>query len=101
MGAAEEHSRPRVGTTGTAGPWNLIPVISLNGDVQVLARSVMVLVRTICSRGADLGPIGALRLKRSQERYAEQLERERRARSKLKKADKNQVPRTRRTRRTD
>jgi len=42
-----------------------------------------------------------LRLKHSQERYAEQLERERRARSKLKKADKNQVPRTRRTRRTD
>ena len=42
-----------------------------------------------------------LRLKHSQERYAEQLERERRARSKLKKADKHQVPRTRRTRRTD
>jgi len=40
-------------------------------------------------------------LKRSQERDAEQLERERRARSKLKKADKNHVPRTRRTRRTD
>ena len=43
----------------------------------------------------------ALRLKHSQERYAGQLERERRARSTLKKADKNQVPRTRRTRRTD
>jgi hypothetical protein len=42
-----------------------------------------------------------LRLKHSQERYAEQLERERRARSKLKKADKHQVLRTRRTRRTD
>jgi four helix bundle protein len=42
-----------------------------------------------------------LRLKHSQERYAEQLERERRARSKLKKADKHQVPRTRRTSRTD
>ncbi len=41
-----------------------------------------------------------LRLKQSQERD-EQLERERRARSKLKKADKHQVPRTRRTRRTD
>jgi hypothetical protein len=60
LGAAEEHSRPRVGTTGTAGPWNLIPVISLNGDVQVLARSVVVFVRTICSRVADLGPIGGL-----------------------------------------
>ena len=167
---------PRVGTTGTAGPWNLIPVISLNGDI---ARSVMVLVRTICSRVADLGPIGGLargthralsrtrhpvrrktspkgssgsvraisagfsttrsdrcakrkagfrtgsnsatprrpvparvlvrrtcftatlRLKHSQERYAEQLERERRARSKLKNADKHQVPGTRRTRHTD
>ena len=42
-----------------------------------------------------------LRLKHSQERYADQLERERRARSKQKKADKHQVPRTRRTGRTD
>ena len=46
-------------------------------------------------------PTTTLRLKHSQARYAEQLERERRARSKLKKADKHQVPRTRRTRRTD
>jgi hypothetical protein len=60
LGAAEEHSRPRVGTTGTAGPRNLIPVISLNGDVQVLARSVVVLVRTICRGVADLGPIGGV-----------------------------------------
>jgi four helix bundle protein len=42
-----------------------------------------------------------LRLKHSQERYAERLEKERRAGSKSKKDDKNQVPRTRRTRRTD
>jgi hypothetical protein len=42
LGAAEEVSRPRVGTTGTTGPQNLIRVISLNGDVQVLARSVVV-----------------------------------------------------------
>ena len=44
-----------------------------------------------------------LRLKHSQERYAEKLRRERRSRSKLKlkKDDKNQVPRTRRTGRTD
>jgi four helix bundle protein len=42
-----------------------------------------------------------LRLKHSQERYAKKIRREQRSRSKLKKADKNQVPRTRRTRRTD
>ena len=46
-------------------------------------------------------PTATLRLKHSQERYSEQLERERRARSKLKNADKHQVPRTRLTRRTD
>jgi four helix bundle protein len=57
-----------------------------------------------CRRAFGFGErcfTATLRLKHSQERYAEQLERERRARSKLKKADKNQVPRTRRTRRTD
>ena len=44
---------------------------------------------------------GSREAEASHERYAEQLERERRARSKLRKADKHQVPRTRRTRRTD
>ena len=42
-----------------------------------------------------------LRLKQSLERYVDQPECDRRDRSKLKKADKNQVPRTRRTPRTD
>jgi four helix bundle protein len=42
-----------------------------------------------------------LRLKQSQERYAQKLRRERRSGSKVKKEDKNQVPRTRRTHRTD
>jgi four helix bundle protein len=42
-----------------------------------------------------------LRLKHSQERYAEKLRQERASRSKVKKDDKNQIPRTCRTRRTD
>lgn len=41
-----------------------------------------------------------LRLKESQERYAETLKKERPPRRKANKDDKNQVPRTRRTRRT-